>query len=56
MMIDSPCNDICTTDSETGLCLGCGRTPKEIENWMFYSENEKKKILIGLKKRNNNIL
>ena len=23
-MIDSPCNDICTTDPESGLCVGCG--------------------------------
>ena len=55
-MIDSPCNDICTTDPETGLCLGCGRTPKEIENWPFNSEEKKEKILIELKRRNNNNL
>ena len=32
-MIDSPCNDVCTTDSESGLCVGCGRTTNEIAKW-----------------------
>ena len=54
-MIDSPCNDICTIDSESGLCVGCGRTPSEITNWIHYSDNEKKIILNTLKKGRNNI-
>ncbi|RZO49273.1 MAG: DUF1289 domain-containing protein [Candidatus Pelagibacterales bacterium] len=54
-MIDSPCNDICTIDSESGLCVGCGRTPNEITNWIHYSNNQKKIILNALKKRRNNI-
>ena len=54
-MIDSPCNDICTIDSESGLCIGCGRTPSEITNWIYYSDNQKKIILNSLKKRRNNI-
>jgi len=52
-MIDSPCNDICTTDPESGLCVGCGRTTFEIENWFSYSDNQKKKLLKDLKTRNN---
>jgi len=54
-MIDSPCNDICTIDSESGLCVGCGRTPSEITNWIQYSDNQKKIILNSLKKGRNNI-
>ena len=54
-MIDSPCNDICTIDSKSGLCVGCGRTPSEITNWIHYSDNQKKIILNCLKKRRNNI-
>ena len=38
-MIDSPCNDICTTDPESGLCVGCGRTQEEISNWLFFDDN-----------------
>ena len=54
-MIDSPCNDICTIDSDSGLCVGCGRTPSEITNWIHYNDNQKKIILNSLKKRRNNI-
>ena len=52
-MVDSPCNDICTTDPESGLCVGCGRTKKEISNWLIYSDNEKARVLKELKYRNN---
>ena len=41
-MSDSPCIDICQMDSESGLCVGCGRTIEEIANWSSYT-NEKKK-------------
>jgi predicted Fe-S protein YdhL (DUF1289 family) len=54
-LIDSPCNNICTIDSESGLCVGCGRTPSEITNWIHYSDNQKKIILNSLKKGRNNI-
>ena len=52
-MIDSPCNDICTTDLESGLCVGCGRTKDEISNWLIYSDEQKKSVLNELKIRNN---
>ena len=42
-MIESPCNDVCTTDPESGLCIGCGRTVDEISNWLYYSDKQKKK-------------
>jgi len=50
-MIDSPCNDICTTDPESGLCVGCGRTAQEISNWIEYSDKEKKNVLLLIKNR-----
>ena len=53
-MQDSPCVDICTTDPESGLCIGCSRTHEEIANWYVYSNQEKKHILIELKRRNKN--
>ena len=52
-MVDSPCNDICTTDLESELCIGCGRTKDEISNWLIYSDEQKKSVLQDLKRRNN---
>jgi len=52
-MVDSPCNDICTTDPETELCVGCGRTKDEISNWLIYSDEQKSNVLEELKRRNN---
>ena len=43
-MIESPCNDICTTDQESGSCIGCGRTQEEIANWLFYTNEQKKRF------------
>jgi len=50
-MTESPCNDICTEDPETGLCVGCCRTQEEIKNWIIYSEDQKKKVLLELDSR-----
>tara|TARA_B100000965_G_scaffold51843_1_gene38548 strand:+ start:186 stop:362 length:177 start_codon:yes stop_codon:yes gene_type:complete len=52
-MSDSPCIDICQMDSESGLCVGCGRTIEEIANWSSYTNEKKKDILKQLKSRNN---
>lgn len=52
-MSDSPCIDICQMDSESGLCVGCGRTIEEIANWSSYTNEKKKNILKQLKSRNN---
>jgi len=51
-MIISPCNDICTIDHKSGLCLGCTRTQDEIKNWLHYSDDQKIKVLKDLKRRN----
>ena len=32
-MIGSPCVNICTIDSESGLCVGCSRALEEINSW-----------------------
>ena len=32
-MVDSPCNDVCTTGPEGGVCIGCGRTLQECRKW-----------------------
>ena len=52
-MIDSPCNDVCTIDPESRLCVGCSRTSDEIVNWLSYTDKQKKNVLKELKYRNN---
>tara|TARA_Y100000590_G_scaffold443957_1_gene574097 strand:+ start:504 stop:671 length:168 start_codon:yes stop_codon:yes gene_type:complete len=52
-MINSPCNDVCVTDPENGLCVGCGRTSEEIVNWPSYTDKQKEIVLEVLKYRNN---
>ena len=50
-MLKSPCKDICTTDSESGLCVGCGRSIEEIANWNSYTDIKKKEILANIESR-----
>ena len=50
-MIASPCIDLCTTDPESGLYIGCGRTPEEIKNWVSFSEKQKEQVLKNLDNR-----
>lgn len=46
----SPCVKICKLD-EKGFCLGCKRSKEEIKNWIFYTDEERNKIIISLKER-----
>ena len=41
-MIESPCIGVCTLIDEK--CVGCTRTSKEISDWLFYDDNQRKKI------------
>ena len=50
-MIASPFNDVCTTDSESNLCIGCGRTKEEIANWLFLTDKQKEQVLLDIKTR-----
>ncbi|MGO4572768.1 DUF1289 domain-containing protein [Microvirga sp. 2TAF3] len=47
----SPCIRVCTLDSETGLCEGCGRTREEIGQWYRLSEEERLRIMAELPER-----
>ncbi len=49
--MDSPCNDICTIDGPTGLCVGCGRTLSEIAEWASATELRQREILAALPER-----
>ncbi|MBO0754638.1 MAG: DUF1289 domain-containing protein [Bradyrhizobiaceae bacterium] len=37
---ESPCAKICTFERISGLCLGCGRTLREIEYWSVFTASE----------------
>ena len=41
-MIESPCIGVCTVINKQ--CIGCTRTSDEISKWLFYDDNERKKI------------
>ena len=46
-----PCTGVCTLEAASGLCLGCGRTLKEIEWWTRYSEEERAEVCSRLPER-----
>ena len=47
----SPCVQICTLDSDSGLCVGCNRTPEEIENWMSLTHEKRMEVIKQLETR-----
>ncbi len=47
----SPCIDICRMDDRTGFCLGCFRTIDEIVAWSAASNDQRRKILVGIERR-----
>ena len=52
-MVKSPCIGTCLYDPDTSACLGCHRTPREITDWMYYTDEEK---LAVLKRIENEVL
>ena len=51
MTIESPCVKICTYESGSGLCTGCGRTLDEIARWSEMSSDERRRIMAELPAR-----
>lgn len=49
--MESPCNNICTIDSGTGLCIGCGRSRNEIAVWSSITSAERRRIMAELPAR-----
>lgn len=49
--IESPCILVCTLDTASGLCLGCGRTGEEIAAWTRLSPAARRAIMDGLPAR-----
>lgn len=50
-MIESPCNQVCTIDVPTGICVGCGRTLNEIAEWGDANPERQKAISQNLPER-----
>jgi uncharacterized protein len=49
--VESPCIAVCQLDDEEQFCIGCYRTPLEIEQWTNLSEQEKARLLKQLEQR-----
>jgi predicted Fe-S protein YdhL (DUF1289 family) len=49
--IQSPCIKVCAVDGRSGLCLGCGRTLKEIGGWMQLGDAGRQAVMDALPER-----
>lgn len=49
--IQSPCVKVCAVDGRTGLCVGCGRTLKEIGGWVQLGEAGRQAVMDALPDR-----
>ena len=54
--IQSPCIKVCAVDGETGLCLGCGRSLKEIGGWMQFDDAGRQAVMNTLPERLDHFL
>lgn len=53
--VASPCVTVCVVDGESGLCLGCFRTLREIAGWGRLSEAERAAVMAELPGRRGRI-
>ena len=49
--IESPCTLVCTIDTASGWCLGCGRTRDEIAGWTHFTPAERRAVMALLPDR-----
>jgi hypothetical protein len=49
--ISTPCVSICEINEDLGICIGCGRTRREIASWRALSERERRAIMETLPAR-----
>ena len=55
-VVASPCVSICTLDRESGLCIGCLRTIKEIGAWRAMTMAEKRVVVAACAERAKSIV
>ncbi len=49
--IPSPCISACMYDDTESFCIGCYRTPKELQDWWVMTKEEKLKTLNEIEER-----
>jgi uncharacterized protein len=49
--IESPCILVCVMDERSGYCFGCGRTRREIEDWINMTPQMRREVIAGLPAR-----
>jgi predicted Fe-S protein YdhL (DUF1289 family) len=49
--VSTPCIKVCAVSGQTGLCIGCGRTLKEIAAWGEMDEAQRRAIMADLPAR-----
>jgi predicted Fe-S protein YdhL (DUF1289 family) len=47
----TPCLGICRVNKDSQLCEGCFRSPAEVAEWLFYSDEKKRIIMRKLSTR-----
>lgn len=53
--IKTPCIKVCAIDGQSGLCLGCFRTLKEVASWARLAAEEREAIMVELPARRSRI-
>ena len=43
--ISTPCIKVCAVSGQTGACIGCGRTKREIRAWKKLDKDDKRIVL-----------
>lgn len=49
--IATPCIKVCAVEPLSGLCIGCGRTLREIGAWASFSPDTRDRIMAVLPER-----
>jgi predicted Fe-S protein YdhL (DUF1289 family) len=47
----TPCISVCQIDGVSGFCIGCGRTAREIGEWVAMTEKERLALMATLPRR-----
>ena len=48
--VKSPCISVCALDNND-MCIGCYRSTQEITDWIRYSEEKKRQVIVEVNAR-----